>query len=143
MFTLVARDTEPFGYSIITNVRSDDAMQNIKRIQKIVELNNSAYTNHSTEMFKLANLKEKSRKRIIPQPSYRMYMFFNKDKNLEIIISPEFLSHAGVTEAAGIQTIRDVGIKPRYSDKEILADSEIITQKIKDKMEKFRDLWSL
>lgn len=128
------RGATPYGYSILTGIKTDICLlKNISIFQKLMNIHHQAYTRVSKEFIAYHNLKRDLRKRewsgergkayiskkplemlLIPQPSYRTYIY-EEGKNLKVTISPEFISGTAVVEAAGIFIERGPCIPAFYS----------------------------
>lgn len=128
------RQAEPYGYTLEFPITTDTALANIDLFQRVMQKHHNAYASQSQEI--LSGLRESNQRRVIPQPSYRTYVFFDRG-NLKTIISPEFLSHAGVTEAAGVQTVRATSILPRFTQEELSALRSDIVSGVQLKLHQF------
>lgn len=95
------RQQAPFGYEFTASEQGSIVETTLN-----MAVHHEAYRQASTAA--IAQLSERNQKNIIPQPSYRMYMYIENDGSIRTIISPEVLSHAGVLEAMGIQLQRSV-----------------------------------
>ncbi len=91
---------EPFGYSFAATKAGD-----VVEVAKNMRIHHESYTRAADEL--ISGLKSSNQKKIIPQPSYRLYMAYDNGI-FRAATSPEFLSHAGVMEAAGVTISRDV-----------------------------------
>jgi hypothetical protein len=103
------RLVKPFGYQL--QLPSDIS---ITDFASFMEDHHHAYVGTTDEI--VERLSVKNQKRIIPQPSYRMYVF-KEDQgkgDISVIISPEFISHGGLIEAAGLKLNRSVDNEPKH-----------------------------
>lgn len=110
------RLVKPFGYQM--QLPSDIS---ITDFAAFMEDHHHAYVETTDEI--IDRLSSKNQARIIPQPSYRMYVF-KEDQgkgDISVIISPEFISHGGLIEAAGLKLNRSVDNKPKH-DPELVND---------------------
>lgn len=128
------RGAAPYGYSILTDLKTDNSLlENISTFQKLMNIHHQAYISISGELIDYLNLKRDLRRRewcgekgkayvpkkpletlLIPQPSYRTYIYEEGD-NLRVTISPEFISGTAVIEAAGIYIERGPLLPAFYS----------------------------
>ena len=95
----------------------DSFRETVERTAEVAASNFIAYEKLS-KRYQSTTERLFSQIKIIPQPSYRMYVSLGNG-SLSLIYSPEFLSHAGVMEAAGISLIRDQNVPRRYSKEEV------------------------
>lgn len=119
---------KPFGYFINTSISINEAIKHTDQIKNIMRNHHQAYARMAQEA--IDSLTIRNKKRIIPQPSYRLLLYFDKNSELCIGISPEFLSHVGPLEAAGIILERNPSFTRYYNDKELLAYKEKLLKKI-------------
>lgn len=112
----------PFGYTFLLDQPTD-----FDRVAEELNTHHQAYMQAAETA--VARLKPSNRDRLIPQPSYRVYLSLDADK-LKVTISPEFISHAGVMEAAGIKLERSPEHPPRVTDTEIRAIAQQILAKL-------------
>lgn len=92
------RLARPFGYTMSLNpgISIDD-------FTDFMKAHHDAYAEIAEEFF--------NGKAQIPQPSYRLYIYREKEGNISLIISPEFSSNGGVMEAAKIKQDRSPEFK--------------------------------
>lgn len=124
-----ARQIEPYGYVLELPIDEITAIPKVSDFQRVMELHHEAYTREAKQLVR--QLRDVNQKRIIPQPSYRTYIFFDEGK-LKIIISPEFISHAGVTEAAGLETVRTSEATPQFSEEKLLKFKQKKAARVKE-----------
>lgn len=126
LHSVVQQQKAPYGYSF-----SLPLTFNAADVSHIMKLHHQAYTAAANEA--LSTLKDEHQSEIIAQPSYRVYISRESDF-LQVIISPEFLSHAGVMEAAGILLDRSSAHPQRVSPEKFAAlRQEIVTALLKAK----------
>lgn len=92
--TVTQRENAPYGYSFRIPISFETS-----QIAQVMKAHHVAYASAANEV--VSKLKPANQESIIPQPSYRVYITQETDA-LEVTISPEFMSHAGVLEAANI-----------------------------------------
>lgn len=134
---ILPRLSEPYGYSLFFGMDARTALTSISEFQELMLLHHQAYTREARKM--VEKLRSQNQKRIIPQPSYRTYIFFNEGR-LEVVISPEFLSHAGVTEAAGLEMVRSSDVKSDFSSDELTNFKRRIAAEAQEKIETDREI---
>lgn len=118
----------PFGYSFIASY--DGA---IEEITQVMNAHHQAYT-EAAELW-VPQLKPSFQEKIsIPQPSYRLYMS-SEDGNFQVTVSPEFLSHAGVLEAAGVELKRGPQYPRRISEEQMAQDRAYIRDAVVTNLE--------
>lgn len=96
---LSPRTHEPFGYQLLLGVNKET-----EDVADVLFAHHFAYSRAIEGMLKKLN--ERSKRKIKPQPSYRLYLTYSDDDELTAIVSPQIVSHAGVVEAAGIDLDR-------------------------------------
>lgn len=119
---------EPFGYIINTNIPFDQAMGNFGFIKELMQTHHQSYAKLAQKIISSLNIKNKNR--IIPQPSYRIVIYFDKNGKLCIGISPEFLSHVGPLEALGIILERDPSYPKWLNDEELSSYRKTLLKEI-------------
>lgn len=102
------QEQPPYGYSFSIPYSIDDIITNPQAFSELMIAHHEAYTAISQQMEKVFAPKvfTAGYKQFIPQPSYRLYLE-EMDKQLYAAISPEYLSHAGIIEAASYSLILD------------------------------------
>ena len=118
--TIGVRDESPYGYFIQIPYSFNPEGLDRDEMAKIVTVavaHHKAYTKLSQRYLSKAT-SVIPKLILIPQPSYRMYVSLGKE-NLTMVFTPEFISHAGVMEAAGIVVNRPPKIPRRYSEEEV------------------------
>jgi hypothetical protein len=94
-------------------------------VTQMLAEHHAAYTEISQAWF--SSLKPQRQAKLIPQPSYRLYLTLENGKVIATI-SPEVISHAGVMEAAGVTLIRKQETPPRISETEKQALRQTVIQ---------------
>jgi hypothetical protein len=114
---LTPRDEAPFGYSFDLPMGIDSLKMwpiGTRVMASVMEAHHKAYTKVAKDIEQRLSkrLLEKGYAQFIPQPSYRLYMeLVERDTDehtnyklggdiVRVTVSPEFLSHAGIIEAA-------------------------------------------
>lgn len=105
----------PYGYSFVASHDGD-----IEEIREVMQAHHQAYT-EAAHMW-IPQLKPTFQQQItIPQPSYRLYMS-SDGGNFQVTVSPEFLSYAGVLEAAGVELKRGPQFPRRITEEQMARD---------------------
>jgi hypothetical protein len=128
------RGEPPFGYTLTTSINFDDSLgDQSKELTFLLNENHHIYEEFSLTRIDEENQRRKNKYRplgaktahlksvesqIIPQPSYRTYIYFI-DGKLRVTISPSILSTAGVVEAVGIYFHRSPNNPRAYTDEEL------------------------
>jgi hypothetical protein len=111
----IVQEKLPLGYGF--KISSDNSDHNISKLTFIMNKHHKAYENLTQEYLDSAhvvsarfsdttlNFRERL-KTVIPPPSYRLYMTLNISQ-IDVEISPEFISHAGVMQGEGIDLDRN------------------------------------
>lgn len=106
---LLKRDTRPFGYTLDLGVSiRDNVAYQAEALRLVLSFNLNIFSNYVFHRLKSIDddrrALDKKRKSLfdvlIPQPSYRSYIYYDKG-NLRVTISPEIFSRLGAIDAAG------------------------------------------
>ena len=105
------RDAPPFGYVITTpiDVESMPLTTETKMLTELMNLHHRQYSKTAqslSEILDSSNL-ETMKKKLLPQPSYKVYGIIARDGRLEISISPTIFAETGVIEALDRRISRD------------------------------------
>lgn len=139
---IALRKVSPFGYTILTNISfADSAAQQARSLADLMQDHHKVYSAYSHKKINAANMARTARlakegrgefkkieDQIIPQPSYRTYIYYAEDM-LRVTISPSVLSTTGVIEAANVFFHRSPSHAPVYSDNEMNEFRERFTQR--------------
>ncbi len=107
-----AKTDLPKGYEIRF---SDDATP--EEVALAMNINQRIY--HKTADKMIRDLKVHTVQKLIPQASYRLYLHHDTEANQYVFtVSPEFISHAGVLEAAGVVLERKLNAPEKASPEE-------------------------
>jgi hypothetical protein len=106
---LTARAFAPYGYSF-TLWQEGEKTPRDKAVTQRLAKHHWAYA--QTAQTAETELSARNASKIIPQPSYRLYLSAEGGA-VRAIVSPEFLSPAGVMEAAGIRLERNTAYPQR------------------------------
>jgi hypothetical protein len=114
---LEAKREAPFGYSFTIDGELDELAKNPEAFTRIMRTHHEAYTDvvKPLEETLTTKLLEFGAEQVIPQPSYRLYME-HADGKMHVTISPEFISHGGILEAADVILHRDPSNPVRYPE---------------------------
>lgn len=149
------RDIEPFGYAITTPItRNQNLDDQAEILQKVMASHQKAYmeaTGRHIDGVNKRRIESKKKstakagridstpmlieEKIIPQPSMRTYLYFNNRGFLTCVISPEFISSAGVMEAAGVILHRDATNDNPYQRGEIGEFRKKVKERIKSSLD--------
>jgi hypothetical protein len=127
----------PTGYSL--NLGEVTSPEKIQRVMKAHHYAFKKETVMRAGEF-LPTLKPENQKRIKPFPSYRMYMTYNDQNELVSIISPQYISHAGVIEAAGVALDRSPLHPNVYSEEEIRKFKLLMARKMLSELQAEKEL---
>ena len=104
------RQVKPYGYTIATEISQSQPLdRQADQLRKIMSLTHATYKVYMDSKLKLLDYersKTKNNRRpvadlIIPQPSYRSYIYYDEEL-LRVTISPEILSSTGAIDACGV-----------------------------------------
>ncbi len=142
-YSLHIRTARPYGYAIVFNdidvakVTDKDSLENVL---SVMEAHHASFSLVARALERSEKMQETislsadpthmSPQGMIAQPSYRRITHFNEDNKLEMIISPEFFSHAGVFEASGVTLHRTEKAPLRYPAEDVRAFQEKISEAI-------------
>jgi hypothetical protein len=117
---VLQRGVEPYGHAITTPIRASWSLdEQAGALTRIMASHQVAYAELAHSKVAHAKLKDRSRARIIPQPSMRSYLYFDQGGFLTGVVSPVVVSGAGVLEAAGVHVHRDPAHENPYKNNEI------------------------
>lgn len=114
------QEKAPFGYTFTASNGT------VEELQKNLHSHHQAYTATAAELIQA--LRPQNQARLIPQPSYRLFLHLEPDGTVLATVSPEFLSSAGVMEAAGVLLQRDKELEYRVpEDTKTLLFQQLVT----------------
>lgn len=102
----------PVGYSFVI----DDA-KNVREIAQKLAAHHQTYTELACRWFQAQ--RPDRQVKLIPQPSYRLYLTLEHGK-IVATISPAFASYAAVMEAADVVLLRSRETPPRLPQEELM-----------------------
>lgn len=107
--SMAIRSAPPVGYAMTTNIHHDDPMPDqAERLKNLMATHHQHYTTATKALLtEMGESHPKLRSLLVPQPSYKVYMMYNKDKCLEISIAPTLFAQTGVIEALDRALFRD------------------------------------
>ena len=119
---LSARVSNPTGYEFSFNENAYGLLANISFVAQTLRDHHIAFAKVA-KMWKkqIDKLDKPYFQNLIQAPSYRLYLY-DGDKGLEVTISPEFISHAGVLEAAGLHLHRASFHPKRYPNDRVILE---------------------
>jgi hypothetical protein len=114
---LSSRDVPPYGYSFVVGGSIEEMAKNPALFARIMQTHHQAYASVARPLEKLLRKKlpKNEGTTLIPSPSYRLYLE-DSNNRMHVTISPEFLSHAGSMEAAGVLLDRRPTYPKRYNE---------------------------
>jgi hypothetical protein len=121
----IPHNNPPFGYEF-TFDRNASSMD----ITRFMKAHHEGFKSESQNL--VNSLRDQNKNRIIPQPSYRLYMYLNSEGAPSVIVSPQFISHAGVIEAAGVMFDRGPHNLRRLQDQEIKNIHSLLIHKMSE-----------
>ncbi len=111
---IASRDRLPLGYEFQLPLSS--LQGNVRDVASVMGSHHESYEDVASKYVRAVKFSARIPQvtdlfidragKIIPPPSYRLYMSLQDDNNLGVIIAPEFISHAGVMQAKGIDLDR-------------------------------------
>lgn len=126
-FNFKLRAESPFGYSLQISDGASSITADAKRLTEMLRIHHEiygAYAKHAIDERDKARRTKAGHERLpiskllIPQPSYRTYVYY-EDGALRVTISPAFLAADGAIEALDISIIRSRENERMYSPAEV------------------------
>ncbi len=151
---LQIRNESPYGYTIDCNMdRSQSIDEQAQYLSQILTSHHEAYSifsqeeiNQSDEIRQLRRqefAKEKGislhkgrplKEKLILQPSYRIYIYYDQSK-LKISISPIFFACVGALEAMDVAVDRSIDHEQHFTDSDLQMFFEKFTVRLKETLE--------